>query len=66
MSKTNRPDVKKLVETVENLMHLLSWISSSMTFWKIDIIFPGNLIKKCCDDYYDDLYCLLNEDKAND
>lgn len=60
MSKDLKLNIKKLVETVENLQHLLSWISSSIKFWHYDSIFPMNLIKKCCDDYYTDLEIFLS------
>lgn len=48
MSKDQKKNIEMPVETVENLIRLLDYITSTIEFWKIENIFPMNLILDCC------------------
>lgn len=53
MSKDQKKTIEIPVETVEKLWDILNWITTTITFWKLQDKWPTNLIQdtvdECCD-----------------
>ena len=55
MSKDQKKTVKIPVKIVNNLQEKIGWISSTITIWHFEKVWPMNLIQDVCDNIYDEL-----------